>query len=529
MKLIVMLVLSLIIFLFVVAFLIAPNQGGYISSTQINASALQNTSSQYQENIPIQEVDLSSSGRSIFIAVTMLTHVAFANVQIGGSIFALLAAVMWYRTGQKRFSRIGRSVALFCTILFAVGATFAGAAMFFFIGLFPKFSMYEFHVWYWPLFAEAILFGLQIFFLPMFWYTWGKIRPAYHLALGGMWAVSIFFQYLMINTLAAGMLTPGVTSISFTQNAIMPQTWDQALAMWFNPTVFRLQFHRLFGAMSFFGFLVALLAVFHYWERGIRRASEASKRYFDWVASFGIAFGLIGFMFQIPTGLTYMFGIMGAEQPAFEMIMHGPRAWEMLTMVGFLSLMMMGVTVYYIDRRERLLSMEENRILYRVFQVLLIASAISGFILVNPGWWGATFSTDPAATANFLGNMDYKYPALFTLVIVAALILMVDIVILGDRREAEWGRLSKASQSAAVFVGFLGTWILFVMGYVRESARSPFTIYGIIPVPGGQAYPTPIPLSQIFIVWLVMLGLIFLVLWFVSRVTSGAPEADDTM
>jgi cytochrome bd-type quinol oxidase subunit 1 len=63
-----------------------------------------------------------------------------------------------------------------------------------------------------------------------------------------------------------------------------------------------------------------------------------------------------------------------------------------------------------------------------------------------------------------------------------------------------------------------------VMGYVRESARSPWTVFNTIPVPGGQAYPTPIPISNIFIVWAVVLALALAIFWFTSRVTAHHPE-----
>jgi cytochrome bd-type quinol oxidase subunit 1 len=62
------------------------------------------------------------------------------------------------------------------------------------------------------------------------------------------------------------------------------------------------------------------------------------------------------------------------------------------------------------------------------------------------------------------------------------------------------------------------------MGFVRESARSPFLIYQIIPVPGGQSYPTPIPVAQIVLVWIVVLVMVVAVFWFTSKVTAEHPE-----
>ena len=54
--------LALAIFLIILAFFIVPQQGGLISSTQLNAQALDQVPPQYNETLPIQTVDISSSG-----------------------------------------------------------------------------------------------------------------------------------------------------------------------------------------------------------------------------------------------------------------------------------------------------------------------------------------------------------------------------------------------------------------------------------------------------------------------------------
>jgi hypothetical protein len=62
---------------------------------------------------------------------------------------------------------------------------------------------------------------------------------------------------------------------------------------------------------------------------------------------------------------------------------------------------------------------------------------------------------------------------------------------------------------------------------VRESARSPWTFFNIIPVPGGTSYPTPISIWNISLIWLGVLGFAFVVIWYISKVTAEHPgEAD---
>jgi cytochrome bd-type quinol oxidase subunit 1 len=520
MKKLIVLVLVLAAFLAVLTFYIVPQQGGLISSTELKADDLQKADQQYEEDLPIQEVGMGRSGRSIIIALVMLSHVLYANLHLGGSWVAAITESLHLRNRKERYRRLARSVTLFNVMLFSAGATFAVAGVLFFISLYPTFAKELFHIYWWPLLLEAIAFALEIFFLYTYWFTWDKIRPGWHQFLGYGYAVDVFLQTLLINMVAGGMLTPGGDTIAWGQTGLMPMAWSDAIAWWINGTVFRLQFHRLAAAISYFGFLLAMLAMFHYLDR----KDAASKRYWDWAGSYGMAWGLLGLVFQPVFGLVYMLAINDNQPDAFEMIMHGSRAWEMLLMVGLLSSLFLTIITYFIDRRERILTQQENRMLHTLFKIFLIVAAVCALVLIQPAWLGANSINDPNAWANPLGVMDYKYVALFALVVIGALVLMLDAIMLGDTREAEWGNLSGVSRTAAIMAGILGMWIVIVMGYARESARSPWTIFKVVPVPGGQSYPTPVPISQIFIVWAVVSVAALLVFWFTSKVTAHHPE-----
>ena len=509
------LIFIVIAFILILAFFIVPQQGGLISSTELQSTDLQNVDAQYQETLPIQEVGMGSSGRSIIIAVVMLSHVLFANLHLGGSWVAVATESFYIKNKKQRYDRLAKSITLFNVILFSFGATFAVAGVLFFISLYPVFAKELFHLYWWPLLIEAILFALEIFFLYTYWFTWNKISNFWHQFLGYGYAVAVFFQTLMINMVAAGMLTPGV-SIAWQNSGLLTMDWSLAMSWWFNESLWRLQFHRVFAALSYFGFVIAMLSMFHFKSR----KDTASKREWDWAGSYGIAWGLLGLVIQPVLGMIYMFKIKDVQSNAFEMIMHGSRAWEMLLMVTLLSALFLTVILYFSNRRERILSRPENKNLMKLYKIFLVVAGLCAFILVQPAWLGANSINDPNAWANPIGIMDLKYPALFFLVIIGTAILTIDTLMLGNIRESEWGNLSMTSRIAAIMTGVLGMWIVIVMGYVRESARSPWLIYQQIPVPGGQSYPTPIPISRIFIVWFVLLAITVTVFWFVSKVTA---------
>jgi len=511
----------LIIFFFgFVAFVVYPSQEGYISSTEIEADKLQNVDPAYNETLPIQEVNINDQGRSIFIAFVMLSHVLFANLHLGGSWVAVGTESVFLRNKKKRYDKLAKSITLFNVILFSFGATFAIAGVLFFISLFPTFASNIFHVYWWPLLIEAILFAVEIVFLYTYWFSWNKISKKNHQILGYGYAVSVFFQTLMINMLAGGMLTPGIEGIQFTTTGLMTIPLSEAMATWFHPTLWQLQFHRLFASISFIGFILAMLGVFHFLDRKAKR----DKKHWDWVSSYGLSWGLLGLVFQPFIGLIYMLKISDVNNQAFQFIMHGPRAWEMLLMIGSVAFLFLTVILFFIERREKIFSKLETKNLHKLYTIFFFIALLATFILIQPAWLGAQYVDDPGAWQNPIGIMDLKYIAIGALVLIGTVMLTVDFLLLGDTKEGSWGDLSKSARSCLMLSGFLGIFVILVMGFVRESARSPWTYYGIIPVAGGTSYPTPLRLENIFIVWLLIMIIVIVTFWLTSKSTAYHPE-----
>ncbi|MEN6518485.1 MAG: cytochrome ubiquinol oxidase subunit I [Methanospirillum sp.] len=516
------LIVAVVVFLAVVIVVIAPLQGGTIPSTDLFQGTLGNISPAFGQEIPLQDVGLGPSGRSIFIAFVMETHMLFANLQLGGSIIIVATLLLYTRYRRERYQNLARSMTLFNLILFSTGATFAGAGMFFFISLFPTFASNAFHVYWWPLLAESILFGVEIFVLYTFWFAWGKISNRWHLVLGFVYILDVFFQSLSIDMLAAGMLTPGVSTLTYSAGGILTIPWAEALQLWFNPTLWQLQFHRVGAALGMVGFLVAALGVLHYRDR----PSMEDRKQWDWVAAYGLAWGVFGLAVQAVLGYLYMFQILQSQPAAFEVMMHGARAWEMVAMVTLYSGLALAVIVYFITRRDRLLSQRTSTRLRNAFRGFLVVAAVLAFILIQPSWIGAPTGFDPTAWVNPIGLMRYKYPALFGLAAIGAVIAILDAVLLTrEEKEGEWGYLTKGSWVAGLFAGLLGTAIVNVMGFVREAGRAPWTMYNIIPV--SYHTPTPIPPLQIAGVWIISLSISWLIFWTVSKVTAYHPETKE--
>lgn len=511
---------------------IIPQQSGFTSSTLIQLANVTATPAKFLEQVPIQDVGITSFGRSMFIALMMNTHTMFANLHLGGSWIIAITLVVFYRTNLKRYIRLAKTLTLFNVVVFTVGATFALAGMLFFMSLFPQFVTQAFHVWYWPLFFELITFGMEILLLYTLWFSMGRIAKKWTIFLAFAYAIDVFIQVWLINTLAAGMLTPDNATINFSAitAGINTMPLDVLASFWYNGTLWALQFHRIGAALSAVGFAIAMLAMFHYKDR----KDIGSKRYWDWVASYMMGWGLLGLIMQPVLGQFYMFSIQDSNPMGFEFIMHGPRAWAMLMLVTLLSGLFISVIIYFIERREIIISKLATGLFRKMFWAFLIIASIAGIFLILPAWIGGVpFVTDPSAIPLPLdaGNMNIKYVMLVVLVVIGALILMLDFIFSEDIGQSEWGNLSNAARYAAILAGVLATAIIPVMGYVREGGRSPWLVYNIVPVPAGAhslQFQTPIAPELIMIVWVAIIPLAITIWWLVFKITSHHPaEAEE--
>jgi len=182
-----LIVLILAIFIAILAFIIAPLQGGLLSSTEILDPTIP------PDEYPIQEV-IGAYGRSISIAFVMLSHVLYANLHLGGSWVAASSETFYLKSNKERFKRLARSITLFNVMFFSLGATFAAAGIVFFIAFMPTFASNLFHIYFWPFFFEAILFAVEIVFLYVYWFSWDKVSSKTHQILGYGYAISVFFK-----------------------------------------------------------------------------------------------------------------------------------------------------------------------------------------------------------------------------------------------------------------------------------------------------------------------------------------------
>src|SRR5271157_917015 len=504
-------VLGLVIYVILTVVIVVPLQGGEIFG------GIFTVTSSYNETFDLQ---LGPQAGSTIIAVFMLGHVMLANLGLGGSWVVAIAETTFIRSGKQKYDRLARSLSQFNVIMFSTGSTFAVAGLTMFIALFPQLTTQLFHIFFWPLFIELLMFGVGILSLYTFYLSFDKISKKYHQILAYTYAISTFIQTLLINMVASAMLSPGSTTLPYTGSGTFSQSCVQAIAWWFNPTEWILTFHRFAAAISYFGLMLAMLAMLQF--RSTKSVTE--REHWDWVASYGMSWGLAGLIAQPVLGMAYMqiiqnvSTIPNVSTNAFDTMMNGQLAWEMLLMVGYFAALFLTLIVYFLERREIILSKPENAFLHKMFKSFLVISAICAIILVQPAWFGTTDLDDPGAIINPFGYMSFKYIAFFAIMVMGVIMFLTNWRMLKEQRDADFGHLSKTARSAIIIAGLLGIWLVADMGFFRESSREPWVINGLIPIPDFMPNTVPLSVDTVFIVFAALTVFTFAVFWLVSRV-----------
>jgi cytochrome d ubiquinol oxidase subunit I len=119
-------------------------------------------------------------------------------------------------------------------------------------GLFPTLMATATDIIFLPILIALSSILIRIPSIALFWYSWGKIRPSLHAALGFVMAISGFgvpfgFRYIFAEITypyALGMALQGMVNAART-------------AVFFNPLYPWLLLHTWFGALSIGGFIVA--------------------------------------------------------------------------------------------------------------------------------------------------------------------------------------------------------------------------------------------------------------------------------
>ena len=230
------------------------------------------------------------------LGIAVIVHIIIVNITLGtGWISAMARYLAWskHRPDLEVMSRKVFKILIIHELFSGVWGTIITVVL---AGLFPTLMATATDIIFLPILIALSSILIRIPSIALFWYSWGKIRPGLHTALGFVMAISGFgvpfgFRYIFAEITypyALGMALQGMVTAART-------------AVFFNPLYPWLLLHTWFGALSIGGFIVASFFAIN--------GNVNSK--FAWI---GLWHGVLFLCFQGILGPSYLVNL-GSKAP----------------------------------------------------------------------------------------------------------------------------------------------------------------------------------------------------------------------
>ena len=254
----------------------------------------------------LQAITFPLIGNSFIVGVFGLLHIAFAGLAVGFMVLALLL-----ETADRInpvYTDFSRSLTRFTVVTFSVSTVLAVIMVELFIGLFPLTTMWVWNQFRFPIFLAIGAFLLQLAALYPYYHYWDLIRRRnrrLHILLGLLAVFGILIWVVILDGMGSTMLTPDVAGGS----------WARLM----NPTWMPLVVHRFFGNLVLAGYAMAGYAG---WRLMTPRGREDESYYLQLLQT-GFLIGLIALLLQPLTGLLYASQIEQAAPQAYVQLIDG--------------------------------------------------------------------------------------------------------------------------------------------------------------------------------------------------------------
>ncbi|RPH94027.1 hypothetical protein EHM69_08520 [candidate division KSB1 bacterium] len=189
-------------------------------------------------------------GGALVIAGISIFHVIIAHFAIGAGIFNVFTEIRARRRGDSALLQFVKDNSIFLIYLAFVAGAVSGVGIWFTIGVVaPEATTYLIRLFFWIWAIEWVFFLLELASGYIYYYTWDRLSPRMHVAVGGIYAITAFMSLVMINGILTFMLTPGEYLSS-------GNIWDA----WLNPSFWPSLWIRTVSALALAGVFVAIVA-----------------------------------------------------------------------------------------------------------------------------------------------------------------------------------------------------------------------------------------------------------------------------
>ncbi|MBF0275358.1 MAG: cytochrome ubiquinol oxidase subunit I [Nitrospinae bacterium] len=469
-----------------------------------------------------------------WIWVTAQLHINFAAFILGTPIFIVLCEYIGVRTKDPRYERLAHEITKVTAVCYSLTALTGGFFAIMLIGLYPDFTTYLFGKFFWIIvLLYPILFILETIILYIYIYSWEplKDRKGLHITIG------VFLNIIGITTLLV-MDIPA---------SYMNSPVSGAETLWENVNNFTwmpLNYHRLVGNITFGGFVAGFVAAFMF----LMSESEEERAYYDWQGFIGNMIGTFAILF-----LPFMGYIYAHEFYAFDaglgMYMMSDRLSMFFVVQGVLVGVIFISSNYYIwlstIRIEGggtltlpIIKKEVSRYMFMKFNfvVLFFCSAV----WLTPRHFMATM-IEEANTAwypmigelpthlGFMALMPAKNTAAFLIIFLTLVNYLLYRAAI-SKGKITWGKINPVSQYVLILLAFSITWLMGLMGAVRELVRKNWHVYKDVMDTSSDSFTPQLSyatkmISEVTLLWMLIITFIIWVTLMMGK-KKPAKEAE---
>ena len=365
-----------------------------------------------------------------------LVHIIFGSFTMGALVLGPTFEWIGVRREDPRYERYARALGNVNLKIFSLGATLGGFAVIVVTGLYPRFFVTLITLFFWPAVVAFSIWFLTLGGILLYNLRWDRFRQrkGLHILIGYATAATEHIFLFIIVALDSYLLTPRS---------------GQGTEAFFNPSYWPELGHRFVGNLSWASFFIAAVAAVY----AAASRQPANRIYFHWAARTSLVVGFATLVVQIVLGAVFVESIKQGSPGAFHYSMQGPFAWLWLLQATFIAILLVGSNLYFWQSRPT-----------------PAAPILTGIVVL-----GSLVTMAPAAL--FPKDLfALRYVALA----IAVLASLVHWLISRPRSRTITQDLRRSSQVTLAVTGASALLLFLLMGVIRTTARSDYTIYGVM-------------------------------------------------
>ena len=364
-----------------------------------------------------------------------LVHIIFGSFTMGALVLGPTYEWIGLRREDPRFERLARALGNVNLKIFSLGATLGGFAVIVLTALYPTFFVKLITLFFWPAVLAFSIWFLTLGGILLYNLRWDRyrLRKGAHILIGYATAATEHIFLFIIVALDSYLLTPGP---------------GQGTAAFFNPSYWPELGHRFVGNLSWASFFIAAVAAVY----AAASRQPANRLYFHWAARTSLVVGFTTLVVQIGLGAVFVESIKRASPGAFHYSLQGPFAWLWLIQATFIAILLVGSNIYFWQSRPTAAGPVLTAIV-----VLSSLATMAPAALFPSGWFWLRYVALTIAVLLSLAHWLSSRPR---------------ARLTHDLRRS--GQVTLAVTGASALLLFL------LMGVIRTTARSDYTVYGVL-------------------------------------------------